>query len=172
MDISSTPVSWYKGIASYYSGLKNIALTEFENALKVHPNHIRVLNDLAGSYEQSGNYDKAIYYYKKTLSITPNFTEGKLNISVAYFNAGKIDSSFYFIDKLYGQYQDYRERENYNKYLDVILSEYAYNLLNIPGIINPGIDSLIADKKYLRQIYDNSKTDNIPFAKKLKEFNY
>ncbi len=89
IDNSVTPVVWYRGVANY--SLKNYikAYTDFYKSLKVHPNNVHVLNNLATISEERGKHNKAIIYYKKAITIAPKFEEALLNLSAVYYNTGK-----------------------------------------------------------------------------------
>ena len=172
MDLTSTPISWYKGMAYFYS--KNIpeAKEMYQNALLVNPNHLRILNDLGTSYEQSGEKEEAIQIYKRALVITPQSVEVNLNLSAVYYNLRNIDSSFYFIDKVYKLPLSWKEEQDYIKFLNVILYAKAYLYLNqtADSINVLGKYSFLNDPKKLKTIYERSKAQNQPFTKILKEF--
>ena len=133
---------------------------------------MRLLNDIATSYERNNQKDQAIYYYRKVLGISPLFLEANLNISATYFNINNIDSAFYFIDKIYSSSIQMNDVLNYKEFLEAIL--YAKSL----EIIKAERDSLSVDrmmllvtnKSSLRQIYDKSKAENQPFAKYLLNY--
>ena len=116
MDITSTPFSWYRGMAKFY--MQNIpeAINEYEKAVLVHPNHLRVLNDLATSYETSGRREEAISLYRRALKISPMFVEGNLNISATYYNSEKFDSAYYFINQINDLKMSWKEENNYKKF--------------------------------------------------------
>jgi O-antigen ligase len=172
MDLTATPISWYKGLAYFYSNHKEEAIVEYEKAIKINPNHLRLLNDLATSYEQTGNREKAIYYYKKAISIIPMFLEANLNLSAAYYNSGNTDSSFYYIDRIYSVAEKMDGKANYNKYLDAILFAKAMDLLleRNDSVLTRSLTPLVENKDSLNQIYKRSKEENQPFAKYLIDF--
>jgi len=121
MDLTGTPMSWYMGMAYFYSGKINDALSFYESAEKVNPYHLRVLNDLATSYEQSGRADKAIEKYRKGLTVAPNFIEGLLNLSATYFNTGQIDSAYAVVRKIRAVNLSVKDAQNYKLFLNAIL---------------------------------------------------
>jgi len=56
-------------LASYYSQKGNIkrAISEYEIYLKKEPNNEPALYNLGVLYYQTKNYEKAIYYFQKTI---------------------------------------------------------------------------------------------------------
>ncbi len=172
MDLTSTPLSWYKGMAYFDSGLKKDAIREYENALKINPNHLRLLNDIATTYEQSNMRDQAIFYYRKALKISPFFIEANLNISAAYYNSNNIDSAFYFIDRIYNASANMDGIINYKEFLDAILYSRSLELLKAEkdSVVFQKALSLIGDKDSLKHIYKMSKDENQPFAKFLLSY--
>jgi O-antigen ligase len=167
MDLTSTPFSWYKGMAYFYSRNVPEAIEQYQNALKINPNHLRILNDLGSSYEHMGDRQSAITYYRKAIAITPQSIEVNLNLSAAYFNIRNIDSSFYFIDQIYKQRMSVYEDKSYNQFLDAILYAKAYSILSQArdtAFIQNKMP-LIRDKGLLRGIYTLSKDKNESFAK-------
>lgn len=99
LDPMSAPIEWYKGVALFTLGNTAQALQCFENAYDCHPYHIHVLNNLASSYEKTGQHEKAIEYYKKALEISPKFEESLLNISAVYFNTNRVKTALFYISQ-------------------------------------------------------------------------
>lgn len=122
---TTTPVIWFEGMAYFYSGNVPAARVAFQAAKKVNPYHLRVLNDLATTYEQSGMREKAIEHYKLGLQITPLFIEGLLNLSAAYFNLHQPDSALEVISRIPEMKLSYRDEKNYKAFLPAILYAVA-----------------------------------------------
>ncbi|MFN8145208.1 MAG: O-antigen ligase family protein [Bacteroidia bacterium] len=125
LDGTTTPVIWYNGMACFYSGNLAGAKNAFEAAERINPYHLRVLNDLATTYEQSGMSDEAIAHYKAGLQITPQFIEGLLNLSAAYFNIHQPDSALATIRKIPDKKLSFRDAKNYKTFLPAILYSVA-----------------------------------------------
>jgi len=174
MDLSSTPLSWYKGMAYFNSGLINDAIREYEMALRINPNQLRLLNDIASAYEHNDQLSQAVFYYRKAIAISPFFIEANLNLSATYFNSNNIDSSFYYIDKIYSIPIDKSSIENYAKHLDIILYEKAFSILKSTNdsLLTYKLMPVIENKDSLRTIYDLSKSENQPFAKYLINYGF
>ena len=168
IDETATPFTWYKGMAMFYSGDVSGARIEFEDALRKNPYHIQLLNDLATTYEQTNEREKAISLYQRALAITPYFPQSLLNISACYFNIGKKDSAFVYIDKLYGIKLAYHEMTSYDAYLPAILREKIYLEANIlPDDIREKAVSEAGDSALVNASYRLSKERRTPFLGEL-----
>jgi O-antigen ligase len=170
VDETATPLTWYKGMALFYSGNVAQAKAAYEDALQKNPFHIQLLNDLATTYEQTNEREKAIVLYKRALTVTPNFPHSILNISACYFNLGKRDSAFIYIDKLYGIKLNGSERKSYNVYLPAILREKINSTAEIfPLEIRKRILASAADSAMAVSVYRRSKASYLPFEKQLED---
>ncbi len=86
MDAFSTPIKWYSGNAWYNLGNTDFAVNDYEEAYRVNPYHIHVLNNLGTCYTKLDQTTKAIQYYKQALTIAPEFDDAILNLSALYYN--------------------------------------------------------------------------------------
>ncbi|MBK8587368.1 MAG: O-antigen ligase family protein [Bacteroidetes bacterium] len=156
IEVNSTSIDWYRGMALFYSGQILPALKEYQKAVLKTPYHIRTLNDLATAYEQSGQPDSAIVYYKRALSISPELTDARLNLSATYFNQNKIDSAYQTINYLSGTNVNLNYRENYHKFMGVILSAKILDSLNtskdtmLVNKMSTFVNDMPRMKKYIR----------------------
>ncbi len=96
IDHTSTPVSWYKGIA--YFGLENLnrAMVEFEMAYGINPNNPQVLNNLATTYQLAGNTSMALELYQKAVNLAPHFQDALLNLTTLYCEQGRYSEASKF----------------------------------------------------------------------------
>jgi tetratricopeptide (TPR) repeat protein len=110
LDPTATPLKWYSGLAWYNLGEMNKALADFEEAFKVHPYHMHVLNNLATIVGKNGNTDRAKELYKESVRISPEFKDAALNLCVIYYNAGQLDSAYRVLRKVTGadEHPNYR----------------------------------------------------------------
>ena len=88
MDPTSTPLTWYKGFAYFRQNKFDESLDIFNNAYKINPYHIHVLNNLASVHAMLKQYEESVNYYQKALIIAPNFEESRFNLCAVYFNMG------------------------------------------------------------------------------------
>jgi len=161
MDPMSMPIVWYKGVALFSSGNIEKALLNFENAYKIHPYNIHVLNNLASCFEKKKDHLKAEAFYLEALSISSAFEEARLNLSAVYFNMKEYEKAFKTIDKCQVNSDD----PKYHSFLPVILSSYIE--LNVSKQNN--IESI---KKWSEIKNDTNKILNIYFESKKKNINF
>ncbi|MBU0489606.1 MAG: O-antigen ligase family protein [Bacteroidetes bacterium] len=112
IDATSTPLLWYRGMANFNLNHFEEATKDFENAFRINPNHIHVLNNLGTCYEKSGEHKKALEKFEKAVEISPVFYEAWLNICAIKFNAGDIDGAYNAViqaknDSTQGRYLPY-----------------------------------------------------------------
>ncbi|HMT28424.1 MAG TPA: DUF6056 family protein [Bacteroidia bacterium] len=94
LDATSTPIAWLQGYAAFYSGDQETAFSFFQEAEKVNPYHVKVLNDLGTCYNLKGDAATAKQYYEKALRLQPWFDDAILNLSIVHYNAGNLDSAY------------------------------------------------------------------------------
>lgn len=119
VDLTSIPLAWYQGLASFNLNEKAESVTLFEKAYQIAPYQIQVLNNLAGSYSFQGDRQKAIKYYQKALEISTNFEEARLNLASVYYNEKEYDKAFDVIEK----FNINNKNRRYKKYLIPILAK-------------------------------------------------
>ncbi|MBN2418121.1 MAG: O-antigen ligase family protein [Deltaproteobacteria bacterium] len=71
MDPSSTPLSWYKGMANFSQGRISDALDDFKRACEINPYHVHALNNAATCFAMSGDSENALEYLKRAIAVSP-----------------------------------------------------------------------------------------------------
>ena len=156
LEYASTSIEWYKGMALFYSGKIPAALTLYQKAILKTPYHLRTLNDLATAYEQTGQPDSAISFYKRALAISPNLFDSRLNLSATYFNQNKIDSAYDVLNFIEYKKLNIGPNENYVKFMSVILAAKINDSLasSKDSVMIYGMNQFVKDiertKKYIR----------------------
>lgn len=97
-DPSSTPLSWYQGTAWFMSGFPRKACEYYQEAYRIHPTHLHVLNNLGSCEEIQNNSEAAKNYYLQALKISPIFDEARMNLAALYYNTEDLDSALYYIE--------------------------------------------------------------------------
>ena len=161
MDPMSVPISWYKGVALFSSGNINKAKTSFENAYKIHPYNIHVLNNLASCYESMGEHKKAEEFYLKALSISSDFEEARLNLSAVYFNMKDYEKAFEIIDKCDVNCVD----PKYQSFLPAILKSWIDDVISKQSneVSIKKLTEIKTDKEKILNFYFEAKKNNTNF---------
>jgi O-antigen ligase len=94
MDYFSIPLKWYVGVGYFMQGNVATAKQQFEEAYRLHPYQIHVLNNYGACYEKEGDHVQAIQYLEEACRISPTFSDGIINLSGAYFNAGRFEEAY------------------------------------------------------------------------------
>jgi hypothetical protein len=118
-DHTATPLVWYRGVANFSMNRHEAALDDFRDALRVHPNHHHVLNNLGSCYELKQMHDSAIFYYQRALDIAPGFEDAAINLAAVYYNTGSYQEALTTLQQISGDAKDSR----YESYLRQIESK-------------------------------------------------
>lgn len=94
MDYFSIPVKWYVGVGQFMQNDLQAAKASFEEAYRLHPYQVHVLNNYGTCFEKEGNHTRAIELLEETHRISPTFSDGIINLSGAYFNAHRYDDAY------------------------------------------------------------------------------
>jgi O-antigen ligase len=94
LDLTTTPLNWYRGFSFFHNQQTDSALVYFHKAELQSPYHIQVLNDLGACYENRGDHVKAMQYFDKVLKVTPLYEETMLNKIVTLYNTGRIEEAY------------------------------------------------------------------------------
>ena len=82
LDPTSTPLSWYRGMAGFSLGHEEEALEDFKEASLAHPFHIHSLNNVGTCYALMGDNEDAVRAYRKALAISPGFQVAMQNLNL------------------------------------------------------------------------------------------
>ena len=76
-----------------FQGNNQGAITEFENALNIEPNHFEILHYLGMAYANQESLNMAIDTYKRSLILNPDNIEALYSLGVAYFKLNQWGNS-------------------------------------------------------------------------------
>jgi tetratricopeptide (TPR) repeat protein len=87
--IEQNPGCWMafenRGILRQQQGQPRLARQDFEQALRLNPQHARACNNLAVLSNQDGDYATALAYCNRSLALAPDVAEAHYNRGNAYF---------------------------------------------------------------------------------------
>ena len=81
------------GLVCQLRDLFEEALDEYHQALELDPNWGYVLNSLAYTYSDMGNYEKAIEYFEKYAAVSPGDANPIDSLAEQYFRMGRLDEA-------------------------------------------------------------------------------
>ena len=132
LENSSTPLLWYRGVAYFSQQKYSLALKDFEDAYKVNPFHVHVLNNLATSWEIKGDSKKAKKFYRAVFEVNPSFKESRINLAAILYNEKKYVQALDVI--LQSKVDPYWKRkksppnDNYDLYLKTIVNSWIKSI--------------------------------------------
>lgn len=100
LDAFAAPIPLYESMALSTNNKIKEANIELKKAYNLHPYNIRVLNNLATSYNLLGDKEKALYFYQKALDISPRYQEVLLNTAIVNYNLNNIEQALVNISKV------------------------------------------------------------------------
>jgi tetratricopeptide (TPR) repeat protein len=77
----------------------DIAIAEFEEALKADPNYFTAIRNVADAYREKGDLDMALEYAHKVLSMNPRYLPTYETIARVYFERGNISKVIEILGK-------------------------------------------------------------------------
>ena len=75
-----------KGDANYKSKNYDVAIHNYQDALKINPSDEVTLLKIGNIYKLKNDNKNAISFYKKSIVVNPNYTDGWFNLGLVYAN--------------------------------------------------------------------------------------
>jgi tetratricopeptide (TPR) repeat protein len=69
------------------------AITHYQKALQIKPDHAEARNNLGSAFFQQGRTDEAISQYQKALQIKPDYAAAHYNLAIALRQKGRVDEA-------------------------------------------------------------------------------
>lgn len=82
-----------RGIALQNQSRRQQAILSYRTALRLKPNHVHALNNLANCLSETGEYREALACLEKALSTAPGFVEAKNNLGTVHRLLGNLDTA-------------------------------------------------------------------------------
>jgi len=105
-DIKEANNFYKKGNQKLQNAAFKAAIKEYKKALKLDPNFIFALDNIAVCFRNMELFDKAIEYYKRSLDIFPEGNFALQNIAVVYGFKGDSKSAIEYYNRLISLYQN------------------------------------------------------------------
>ncbi len=84
IDPSSTPLTWFKGLALFNLGKTDMAINSFKRSAEINPFHSNVFNSLGICYAKKGNFVEAKKYFEKSTGLKPFSNEANISLAKIY----------------------------------------------------------------------------------------
>lgn len=97
----SYPKQWYKGVAYYSLGKRELAYECFKEAKKQSPYNPNVLNNLGGMQTYFRHYDDALETYKETLRINEKNDDARFNTAFTLYQLGRYQEALDSVQKVW-----------------------------------------------------------------------
>jgi len=164
IDMLSTPVVWYKGLACFNLKRYTDAYKCFNSAYNVNPYHIYVLNDFASCSSVLGKTEESIKLYKKALDVIPDFADALYNISTIYYQKQNMDSAYFYFSKIKNV-----DTQKYNKYMRVLVNPKIKEFLksDLQTEIKISLQTYLKDPENLKRSIRKAQLKNIKLEKQL-----
>lgn len=88
--VGSSDAAYFRGFAYTDEGKFDEAVKEFEEAIRLDPNHAGAHDNLGCVYQRQGKLDQAICEHREALRIAPDFALAYHNLGVAYKAQGRL----------------------------------------------------------------------------------
>jgi tetratricopeptide (TPR) repeat protein len=69
------------------------AITAYQQAIALNPEHSKAYNNMGISYGKSGKYQQAITAYEQAIALNPEYSEAYYNMGISYANLGKYEQA-------------------------------------------------------------------------------
>lgn len=143
----------YANRGSYYQkqGKLDIAMKDFNEALRLKPDHVETLINRADVYRVNGQYDLSIADCNKAISANKNYSGAYMNRGIAYCIVGRYDEAFSDFGKVISQ-----DPKNANVYCN------RGNLFDMKGQLDSAIadysKAIFLNPAYAEAFYNRGKT--------------
>ncbi|MGB9498839.1 MAG: tetratricopeptide repeat protein [Dissulfuribacterales bacterium] len=97
------------GVAFYDADDISGAITQYEKAIRIDPDHADAHNNLGNALFKQGNVDEAIQCFRRALAMNPNHTKARNNLANALTQKGDIRGAIKNFQTILKKYPNYVE---------------------------------------------------------------
>jgi hypothetical protein len=162
LDDFAVPIPYYKGSILSSAGRYKEAKAEFKKAYNLHHYHLQTLNNLATSFDLSGDRDSALVYYKKALNISPRYEESLVNIAIVYYNLDSLQTSLNYLLKV--PYSS-KNPDKFNTAVMIVCKKSAQQLWDKLDVNK--LKEWFYDEKKIKATFINTQQQKTTFEKVL-----
>jgi tetratricopeptide (TPR) repeat protein len=112
-DPKRTEFFYNLGYAYTLQGKIDLAVDNYNRALKFNPDFVFAYNNLGCNYWAITSYSEAIKRFKGSIDIEPDYVEGHFNLGVAYFYLKQFEEAHSEFKNVLGLKPEYKEAESY-----------------------------------------------------------
>ena len=167
VDGTSTPIDWYIGRLYLKFNAVDLALSKFENALKINPYHIHILNSLGGCYLVKQEIQKAHKYFKNAVEIAPYYEDGLYNLAHSYHLLGDVNNAIFTLEKVYN-----KEDQKFDTRILIYAKKGIENQLSSTSKSDETIEilkNILSNTDWLKSIVSKSYENMVLFDQQLSD---
>ncbi len=117
-------IQYHLGYCKESMGEYEEAMSHYEKAIEINPEHAEALFRLAYNYDMDGEDEKAIEYYEKCSALSPTYSNALLNLGTLYEDRGEYERALSCFEMVVRAEPDHPRAGLYFK--DVRASLYMY----------------------------------------------
>jgi tetratricopeptide (TPR) repeat protein len=139
-----------RGNAYYGKKDYNRAILDYDQAIRLNPNHASAFSNRGAAYARKGDYDQAIQNYDEAIRLKPDHADAFSNRGVAYARKGDYDQAIQNYDEairlnpnhanaLYDRGNAYRRKGDYDRAIQNYDEAIHLNPKHVTAFSNRGI---------------------------------
>ena len=100
---SKARAAYKRGMAAVSQGLADDAITNLQQAIALHPQYVRALNDLGVVYLKLERFAEAESTFRKAIEVNKRFFHPRLNLGLVLGKQGKYQEALEVLEPLYDE---------------------------------------------------------------------
>jgi superkiller protein 3 len=95
--------AYKRGMEAVNQGHAEAAITNLEEAIRIHPQYVRALNDLGVVYLKLERFEEAEATFRKAIEVNKRFFHPRLNLGLVLEKEGKYQEALEVLEPLYNE---------------------------------------------------------------------